>query len=327
MKQTALITGITGQIGSYLAEELLKYNYTVYGLFRQSSTPNYWRIQHLLHRVNFVCGDITDPASMNNTISALKPDVVFNLAAQSFVGESWNQPYWTTMVNAIGPLNILEAIRKYSHKTRFYQQSTSEMFGKVQEIPQKETTPFYPRSPYGVAKLAAHWTAKNYRESYGMFISTGILFNVESPRRTEQFVTRKITTFIGKLMNMEHTLRSSQKLQLGNINTQRDWGYAADAARAIRMIAEHNEPDDFVIATERTYSVKEFLQIAFSEVGLTWQDYVKIDESLIRPAEVELLLGDASKIRRTLGWKPTITFQELVQMMVNADIIAQRNNV
>ncbi len=311
----ALITGITGQDGSYLAELLLSKGYRVWGLIRRSSTPNLQRIEHLLDRIELVSGDMLDLGSLIRVIETTAPDEVYNLAAQSFVQDSWQQPIFTGECTALGVARILEAIRIVNPKVRFYQASSSEMFGKVQEIPQTEKTPFYPRSPYGVAKLYGHWITVNYRESYGMFACSGILFNHESPRRGLEFVTRKITNGVARIK-----LGLQDKLSLGNLDAKRDWGFAGDYVRAMWLMLQQNKPGDYVIASGETHSVMEFVKIAFDYVGLNWEKYVVTDPKFFRPAEVDLLLGDSTKARNELGWQPEITFEELVRMMVDADL-------
>jgi len=313
--KTALITGITGQDGSYLAELLLEKGYEVYGLVRRLSTPNTTNIDHILDQIHLTEGDLLDQTSLNNAVKEIQPDELYNLAAQSFVGTSWTQPVLTGEITGLGACRIFEAVRRECPKTRVYQASSSEMFGKVQETPQNEKTPFYPRSPYGCAKLYAHWLAVNYRESYGLYISNGMLFNHESPRRGMEFVTRKITDGVARIY---HGL--SKELRLGNIEAKRDWGYAKDYVRAMWLMLQQDKPDDFVIATGEAHSIKEFLDIAFKEAGLNWQDYVKQDPKFMRPAEVEYLRGDYSKAKKVLGWDPEISFEYLVKMMVEADM-------
>lgn len=315
MKRTALITGITGQDGSYLAEHLLKKGYKVYGLARRTSSINTSRIDHILDQVELVPGDMTDQGSLVNVLKHCEPDEVYNLAAQSFVGSSWSQPLYTGDVTGLGVTRLLEAIKINELNAKFYQASSSEMFGKVQQTPQNEHTPFYPRSPYAVAKLYGHWIAVNYRESYNMFICSGILFNHESPRRGIEFVTRKITDGVARIY---HGLDS--ELRLGNLDAKRDWGYAGDYVEAMWMMLHHDTPDDYVIATGETHTVREFCEIAFEAAGLDWEKYVKVDPKFMRPAEVNLLLGDASKARSELGWKPKVSFKKLVSMMVENDI-------
>ena len=315
MTKSALITGITGQDGSYLAELLLDKGYDVYGLIRRLSTPNISRIEHILDDIELVEGDLTDQSSLDNSMRTAQPDEVYNLAAQSFVGTSWNQPVLTGDVSGLGVVRILESVRHQCPDARVYQASTSEMFGKVQEVPQSETTRFYPRSPYGFAKVYGYWACVNYRESYGMHVSNGILFNHESPRRGIEFVTRKITDSIARIY---HGLAS--ELRLGNLDAKRDWGFAGDYVEAMWLMLQQDKPDDFVISTGETHSVREFVELAFSEVGLDWEKYVVIDPKFVRPTEVELLLGNPSKAKNVLGWEPKVKFEELVKMMVAADV-------
>lgn len=315
MTKTALITGITGQDGSYLSELLLEKGYEVYGLVRRLSTPNISRIEHLMDKINFIEGDLTDQSSLDNAMKTIKPDEVYNLAAQSFVGTSWNQPVLTGDVTGLGVTRLLDAVRNFCDNARFYQASSSEMFGKVNESPQNEKTPFYPRSPYGCAKVYGYWISVNYRESYNMYITNGILFNHESPRRGIEFVTRKITHGIARIYQ-----GLSRELRLGNLEAKRDWGYAPDYVRAMWLMLQQEKPDDYVIATGETHSVQEFVEIAFREAGLNWEDYVIVDKKFFRPAEVEHLVGDASKAKRVLKWEPKVTFEELVKIMVKADI-------
>ncbi len=315
MAKNALITGITGQDGSYLAELLYNKGYNVYGLVRRLSTPNTSRIDHILNNIELLQGDLTDQSSLNEAMRISQPDEVYNLAAQSFVGTSWNQPVHTGDVTGLGVVRVLEAARHVVPDARVYQASSSEMFGKVQENPQTENTKFYPRSPYGVAKVYAYWTCVNYRESYDMHVSNGILFNHESPRRGIEFVTRKITDSVARIY---HGLQS--ELRLGNLDAKRDWGYAGDYVDAMWRMLQQNEPGDYVIATGETHSVEEFVQEAFSIAGLDWKEYVVIDPKFVRPAEVQLLLGDPSKAKRELGWEPKVHFKELVKMMVEADL-------
>ena len=311
----ALITGITGQDGSYLAEFLLEQGYDVIGMVRRSSTVNFHRIAHIQDQVTLAPGDLLDQISMIHLLEEHKPDEVYNLAAQSFVQTSWTQPVFTGEATALGVTRLLDAIRIVDPKIRFYQASSSEMFGKVVEVPQKETTPFYPRSPYGVAKVYGHWITVNYRESYGLHSVSGILFNHESPRRGIEFVTRKISHEVAQI---KHGL--SNELRLGNLDARRDWGFAGDYVKAMWRMVQNDEPADYVIATGETHSVEEFLELAFEHVDLDWRDYVVQDPRYMRPAEVDLLVGDASKAGRQLGWEPVVTFQELVRMMVDADL-------
>jgi GDPmannose 4,6-dehydratase len=318
----ALITGITGQDGSYLAEMLLEKKYLVYGLVRRLSTPNISRIDHILDKIILVEGDLTDQSSLNNAMKEVQPDEVYNLAAQSFVGTSWNQPVLTGDVTGMGAVRLLEAVRHFCKDARFYQASSSEMFGKVQEAPQNENTKFYPRSPYGCAKVYAYWMCVNYRESYGMHISNGILFNHESPRRGLEFVTRKITDGVARIYHGR-----SKELKLGNLEAKRDWGYAGDYVKAMWLMLQQDKLDDYVIATGRSHSVKEFVELAFNEAGLDWEDYVKVDPKFFRPAEVDYLVGDYSKARRVFGWEPSVKFEELVKMMVKADVERVRKSL
>ena len=311
----ALITGITGQDGSYLAEFLLEQGYEVIGMVRRTSTVNFTRIQHIQDQVTLVQGDLLDQGSLICLLQEHQPEEVYNLAAQSFVPTSWNQPVFTGDVTALGVTRMLEAIRTVDKSIRFYQASSSEMFGKVREVPQKETTPFYPRSPYGVAKVYGHWITVNYRESYDLHATSGILFNHESPRRGLEFVTRKVTYGVAKIK-----LGLADELRLGNLDSRRDWGYALDYVRAMWLMLQQPEPDDYVIATGETHSIRELCEAAFGHVDLDWQVYVKQDERFMRPAEVDLLVGDASKAGRVLGWEPHITFQGLIQLMVEADL-------
>ncbi len=317
----ALITGITGQDGSYLAEFLLEKGYKVYGMVRRSSLEKFERLQHIRDKVTIVQADLLDQLSLIKVLEEAEPDEVYNLAAMSFVPTSWVQPVLTAEFTAIGVTRMLEAIRQVNRKLRFYQASSSEMFGRVKEVPQNEETPFYPRSPYGVAKAYGHWITVNYRESYDVFGVSGILFNHESPRRGLEFVTRKITYAVAKIhLGMEKELR------LGNIESSRDWGFAGDYVRAMWMMLQQDAADDYVIATGTAHSVKDFLAAAFGHVDLDWKDYVVTDEELIRPAEVDHLIGDSSKARKILGWEPTIDFEGLVRMMVDADISRVKNN-
>jgi len=315
MTKSALITGITGQDGSYLAELLLDKGYEVHGLVRRLSTPNITRIEHISDRINLVEGDLTDQSSLNNAMLEVKPDEVYNLAAQSFVGTSWNQPVLTGDVTGIGAVRLLEAVRHFCKDARVYQASSSEMFGKVQEMPQTENTKFYPRSPYGCAKVYAYWMCINYRESYDMHVTNGILFNHESPRRGLEFVTRKITDSVARIY---HGL--SKELRLGNLDSKRDWGFAGDYVEAMWLMLQVDKPDDYVVATGEAHSVREFVELAFSEVGLDWEKYVKVDKKFFRPAEVEYLIGDSSKAKKVFGWEPKVKFDELVKMMVKADV-------
>jgi len=311
----ALITGITGQDGSYLAEWLLEQGYEVHGVVRRSSTEKFERIAHIYDRIYLHYADLIDQFSLVNLLREVRPQEVYNLAAMSFVPTSWNQPILTGEVTGLGVTRMLEAIRFVDPEIRFYQASSSEMFGKVSESQQNEQTPFYPRSPYGIAKLYGHWTAVNYRESYGMFCVSGILFNHESPRRGKEFVTRKVTDAVARIK-----LGLQNKLYLGNLDARRDWGFAGDYVQAMWMMLQQDEPEDFVIATGVTHSVRQLVEIAFGYVGLDWQQYVEVDPKLLRPAEVEHLCGDSSKARRKLGWRPTVNFEQLITMMVDADL-------
>jgi len=314
----AFITGITGQDGSYLAELLLDKGYEVHGLVRRSSSFNTWRIDHIRGRLALHYGDLVDQYSLVRTLQRLRPDEVYNLAAQSHVKVSFEMPEYTADVTAVGVLRLLDAVREAGLETRVYQAGSSEMFGLVQETPQTEKTPFHPRSPYGCAKIFGHWVAVNYREGYGMHISNGILFNHESPRRGENFVTRKITMGLAAIKRGE-----MKELRLGNLDAKRDWGFARDYVEAMWLMLQQPKPDDYVIATGETHSVREFLEEAFSYVGLSWEDYVKVDQKYFRPAEVDLLLGDPAKAKRVLGWTPRVTFKELVRLMVDADLAGQ----
>ncbi len=311
----ALVTGVTGQDGSYLAELLLAKGYKVTGMVRRSSTENFERVEHLRDKITIRQADLLDQLSLIDLIEETEPDEIYNLAAQSFVPTSWIQPALTGEFTALGVTKMLEAIRLVNKKIKFYQASSSEMFGKVLEIPQNEKTPFYPRSPYGVAKVYGHFITVNYRESYDIFAVSGILFNHESPRRGLEFVTRKISDGVARIkLGLAHELR------LGNLDAKRDWGFAGDYVEAMWMMLQQKQAQDFVIATGETHSVREFAEIAFEHVGLNWKKYVKVDKRLFRPAEVEQLVGDASKARRILGWKPRVGFKELVHMMVDADL-------
>ncbi len=312
---TALITGINGQDGSYLAEYLLKKGYRVVGLVRRSSTQNFERIQHLLDDITVVQGDLHDQGSLLSLLEEYEPSEVYNLAAQSFVAVSWSQAVLTGEVTALGVTRLLEAIRFVNPKIRFYQASSSEMFGKVMEVPQRESTPFYPRSPYGVAKVYAHWITINYRESFDMFAASGILFNHESPRRGLEFVTRKITDGAARI---KHGL--SKEIRLGNLESRRDWGFAGDYVEAMYRMLQQPQPDNFVVGTGETHSVREFCEIAFGRVGLDYKDFVVQDERYYRPAEVDLLVADPSKARGILQWEPSVSFRELVEMMVDSDM-------
>lgn len=321
MTRKALITGITGQDGSYLAEFLLAKCYEVYGMVRRTSTVHYERIQHIQDQLQLVQGDMGDLSSLITAISAVEPDEVYNLAAQSFVPISWNQPVFTGDITGLGVTRMLDAVRTVNPAIRFYQASSSEMFGKVREVPQTEATPFYPRSPYGVAKVYGHWITVNYRESYDLFTCSGILFNHESPRRGMEFVTRKVTYHAAKIK-----LELGNEIRIGNLDSKRDWGYAGDYVRAMWLMLQQDQPDDYVIATGKTHSVERLLEIAFGHVGLNWQDYAVQDRRFMRPAEVDLLVGDPSKAKRAMGWEPQVSFEELIGMMVEADLKKLRDN-
>ena len=311
----ALITGITGQDGSYLAEYLLELGYDVVGMVRRSSTLNFERIAGIQDRVTLVAGDLLDEVSLIRLLQEHRPSEVYNLAAQSFVQTSWNQPVFTGESTALGVTRLLDAIRIADPDIRFYQASSSEMFGKVVEVPQKESTPFYPRSPYGVAKVYGHWITVNYRESYGLHASSGILFNHESPRRGLEFVTRKISNTVAKI-----ACGVEKKIKLGNLDSRRDWGFAPDYVKAMWLMLQQDEPDNYVVATGETHSVGEFCQVAFAHVGLDYQDYVEVDKQFFRPAEVDLLVGDPTLASDVLGWKRDVGFAELVSIMVEADM-------
>ncbi len=315
MPRRAFITGITGQDGSYLAELLLEKGYHVVGMVRRSSTVNFERIDHLQDRIEFVSGDLLDGVSMINILRDHRPTEVYNLAAQSFVQTSWGQPVLTGETTALGVTRVLDAVRIVDPEIRFYQASSSEMFGKVLEVPQNEATPFYPRSPYGVAKVYGHWITVNYRESYGLHASSGILFNHESPRRGLEFVTRKISHRVARIK-----LGLDTELRLGNLDAQRDWGYAGDYVEAMWRMLQQDEPGDYVVATDTTHAVRDFCEQAFAHVGLDWEGHVVQDERFMRPAEVDLLVGDSAKARHTLGWAPGVSFAELVARMVDADL-------
>jgi GDPmannose 4,6-dehydratase len=315
-KMRALITGITGQDGSYLAELLLSKGYEVFGIVRRSSVKKFERIETIVDDVELMEGDLTDQSSLDSAIHSVQPDEVYNLAAQSFVPVSWNQPVLTGDVTGLGVIRILEAIRRHRPTAKFLQASSSEMFGKVQETPQTERTPFYPRSPYGAAKVFGHYITVNYRESYGLFACSAMGFNHESPRRGLEFVTRKVTHQVAKIK-----CGLATKLLMGNLDSKRDWGFAGDYVRAMWMILQQPRPDDFVLATGRTHSIRQLLEVAFRAVGLDWQKYVEIDPKLIRPAEVDVLCGDATKAREKLGWEPEVAFEELIKMMVEADLV------
>jgi GDPmannose 4,6-dehydratase len=318
----ALVTGITGQDGSYLAELLLTKGYEVVGMVRRSSTVNFERIAHVQDRIELVPGDLLDEVSLIHILQDHRPREVYNLAAQSFVQTSFGQPVLTGETTALGVTRLLDAIRLVDPGIRFYQASSSEMFGKVKEVPQKETTPFHPRSPYGVAKVYGHWITINYRESYDLHASSGILFNHESERRGLEFVTRKISHAVAQIV-----LGTATELRLGNLEAQRDWGFAGDYVQAMWLMLQQDEPGDFVVATDETHSVQEFCELAFTHVGLNYEDYVVLDQRFVRPAEVDLLVGDSTHARATLGWKPTVTFPELVRRMVDADLALLRGDL
>jgi GDPmannose 4,6-dehydratase len=315
MTKRSLITGITGQDGSYLAELLLDKGYEVFGLVRRSATPSTERIEHILDKIHLLVGEMTDQTSLLDAMEASQADEVYNLAAQSFVGDSWTVPISTGDVDGLGVTRLLEAIRRVKPTARFYQAATSEMYGKVHEVPQSETTPFHPRSPYGVGKVYGYFITLNYRESYGLHASNGILFNHESPRRGLEFVTRKITDHVAQIK-----LGKKTELRLGNLDVKRDWGFAGDYVELMWRMLQEDEPGDCVAATGETHTVREFCEIAFARVGLDWEKYVVVDPRFVRPAEVELLLGDPTKAKTRLGWQPQVTFEGLVEMMVDADM-------
>jgi GDPmannose 4,6-dehydratase len=315
MTKKALISGITGQDGSYLAEFLLGQGYEVMGMIRRSSTVNFGRIEHIQDQVTLVHGDLLDQTSLLDIMGEYRPDEIYNLAAQSFVPVSWKQPVLTGEFTALGVTRMLEAMRNVVPEARFYQASSSEMFGKVQEVPQSERTPFYPRSPYGVAKIYGHWITVNYRESYDLFACSGILFNHESPRRGLEFVTRKVTYGAAQIK-----LGLASELRLGNLEARRDWGFAGDYVKAMWLMLQQDRPDDYVVGTGETHSVRELCEVAFGHLDLDWEQYVVVDPAFYRPAEVDLLVSDPAKARRTLGWKPEVSFEELIQMMVDADL-------
>ena len=317
----ALITGLTGQDGSYLAELLLEKGYEVFGVVRRSSAEHFDRIEHIQDRITLVQADLTDQVSMIDAISETHPSEVYNLAAQSFVPTSWKQPLLTSEVTALGATRVLEAIRVVDKSIRFYQASSSEMFGKVQQVPQSEATSFYPRSPYGVAKVYAHWITVNYRESYNIYACSGILFNHESPRRGLEFVTRKITDGVARIK-----LGLAKELRLGNLDAKRDWGFAKDYVRAMWLMLQQDGPDDYVVSSGRMHTVREACEVAFRHAGLDMKDHVIVDPAFYRPAEVHELLGDASKAQRKLGWKPEVSFEQLMAMMVDADLARHRNS-
>ncbi len=315
----ALITGITGQDGSYLAEFLLSKRYEVFGMVRRSSTEKFERINHIIDKIQLRQADLLDQLSLIRLIEEVQPDEVYNLAAQSFVPTSWEQPVLTAEFDAIGVTRILEAIRLVNKKIKFYQASSSEMFGKTQQVPQTEKTPFYPRSPYGVAKVYGHWITVNYRESYGIFGCSGILFNHESPRRGLEFVSRKVTDGVAKIK-----LGLADKLYLGNLEAHRDWGYAGDYVEAMWLMLQQKEPDNYVVATGISHSVKDLVKVAFDSAGLDWQKYISVDQKLVRPAEVDHLLGDASYAKKKLGWLPKVSFEQMIKMMVEYDLDRHR---
>jgi GDPmannose 4,6-dehydratase len=315
MPKRALITGITGQDGSYLAELLLDKGYEVFGVIRRLSAPNEWRIEHLANRVTLLQADLLDQLSLIKAVEQVEPDEFYNLAAMSFVPSSWDQPMLTGEYNSQGVTRCLEAIRQVNSKIRFYQASSSEMFGKVREVPQTELTPFYPRSPYGVSKVFGHYITVNYRESYGLFACSGILFNHESPRRGLEFVTRKVSDGVARI-----TLGLASDLRLGNLDAHRDWGFAGDYVRAMWLMLQQDQPDDYVVSTGIAHSVQDLVETAFSHVGLDWRAYVKTDPAFLRPAEVDHLIGDPKKARTVLGWAPEVDFTGLVKMMVDADL-------
>jgi len=314
-RRVALITGITGQDGSYLAELLLEKGYRVVGMVRRSSAENFYRIEHIRDRIELEQADLLDQYSLIDLLKRTRPDEVYNLAAMSFVPTSWSQPVLTTEFDAVGVTRVLEAIRLTNPEARFYQASSSEMFGKVREVPQRETTPFHPRSPYGVAKVYGHYITLNYRESYGLFACSGILFNHESPRRGKEFVTRKVTDGAARIK-----VGLAEELRLGNLAARRDWGFAGDYVRAMWMMLQQDEPDDYVVATGESHSVQELVEVAFEHVGIDWRTVVREDPQLYRPAEVDTLLGDWTHARERLGWKPEVSFSQLVRMMVDADL-------
>jgi len=311
----ALITGITGQDGSYLSELLLEKGYKVYGITRRVSVPNISRIRHIMDKIELIDADLSDFASIFKAIKIVKPDEVYNLAAMSYVPVSWKEPVLTVDIGGVSVINMLESIRLIDKRIRFYQASSSEMFGKIREYPQNEKTPFYPRSPYGISKVTGHWVTVNYRESYNMFAVSGICFNHESPRRGLEFVSRKISYNVAKIK-----LGLASELRMGNLDAKRDWGFAGDYVKAMWLMLQQNKPEDYVVATGETHTVREFLDLAFKRVGLDYKKYVKIDKKFLRPAEVDVLIGDASKIRKKLKWKPEVSFKELVNMMVDADL-------
>lgn len=318
----ALITGVTGQDGSYLAELLLERGYQVFGMVRRASTENFARIEHLRHDIELVQADLLDQLSLITILQRLRPREVYNLAAQSFVPTSWEQPMLTAEFNAVGVTRLLEAIRLVDRTIRFYQASSSEMFGKVREVPQTEQTPFHPRSPYGVSKVYGHYITVNYRESYGLFACSGMLFNHESPRRGKEFVTRKITDAVARIK-----LGVAEELVLGNLEARRDWGYAKDYVRAMWLMLQQEQPDDYVVATGTSHSVRDAAAVAFAHVGLDWRHFVREDAGLLRPAEVDQLIGDATKARERLGWEPAVDFQALIELMVDQDLETVRGEL
>jgi GDPmannose 4,6-dehydratase len=324
MAKKALITGVTGQDGSYLAEFLLEKGYEVIGMVRRTSTVNFERIKHIQDQITLAPGDLVDQVSIIDILREHCPDEVYNLAAQSFVPTSWSQPVLTGEVTALGVTRVLDAIRIVDPTIRFYQASSSEMFGKVRETPQTENTPFYPRSPYGVAKVYGHWITVNYRESYGLFACSGILFNHESPRRGLEFSTHKATHGAARIK-----LGLDNELRMGNLDAKRDWGYAGDYVKAMWLMLQQDEPDDYVVGTGSTHSVRELCEVAFDYLGLDWQDHVVVDPRFLRPADVDFLVADATKARTKLGWEPTVAFEELIQMMIDADMVAlkRENNL
>ncbi|WP_138755245.1 GDP-mannose 4,6-dehydratase [Paenibacillus sinopodophylli] len=322
MTKNALITGITGQDGSYLAELLLEKGYKVFGLRRRTSVPILENINHIKNEIEFIDGDLLDQGSLINAVRISNPDEVYNLAAQSFVGTSWDQPVLTGQVTGLGVTNMLEAVRLTKPEARYYQASSSEMFGKVVETPQVETTPFYPRSPYGVAKVYGHWITVNYRESFDMYACSGILFNHESPRRGVEFVTRKVTDAVARIKMGIQT-----ELRMGNLDSKRDWGFAGDYVKAMWLMLQQDKPDDFVISTGETHTVEELVEIAFSHADLNWRDYVVIDPKFVRPAEVDLLLGDCTKAKQQLGWELEVSFNQLVKMMVDSDLAKVQQSI
>lgn len=317
MKKSALITGVSGQDGAYLSRFLLDKGYQVYGLLARRATPTVWRLEELgvLDQVQLVDGDLTDLSSLIRILQQTRPDEIYNLGAQSFVATSWNQPILTAQVTGVSVVNLLEAVRLVNPEIHYYQASTSEMFGQAQQVPQRETTPFHPRSPYGVAKLFAHWTTINYRESFGLFACSGILFNHESPLRGLEFVTRKITDAVARIK-----AGKLDRLKLGNLEARRDWGFAGDYVEAMWAMLQQEQPRDYVVATGRNYSVGDFCRMSFECAGLDWQKYTEVDSSLLRPAEVEVLIGDASRAKEDLGWAPRVSTEQLVEMMVQADL-------